>query len=102
MRCRDESTFVGDVARRRVRWIRALLGACKAWGVVAVNLPRLRELLKAWQDGSIREAELLELRDALPEVLDLALTGENFIEALKKLRECDAKVPIIPHRYPSL
>ena len=37
-----------------------------------MNLPRLRELLKAWQDGSIREAELLELRDALPEVIEAA------------------------------
>lgn len=34
-----------------------------------MNIPRLRELVKAWHDGSIREAELHELRDALPEVL---------------------------------
>lgn len=35
-----------------------------------MNLPRLRELVKAWQDGSIRVDELTELRDALPEVFD--------------------------------
>lgn len=34
-----------------------------------MNLVRLRELLAAWQSGAIREAELNELRDALPEVL---------------------------------
>lgn len=46
-----------------------------------MNLPRLRALLAAWQDGSIREAELAELRDALPEVLEVLakLLGRNFI-----------------------
>jgi hypothetical protein len=46
-----------------------------------MNLPRLRELLKAWQDGSIREAELLELRDALPEVIAVLgkLLGRDFV-----------------------
>lgn len=62
-----------------------------------MNLPRLRELLAAWQDGTIREAELLELRDALPKVLDLAETGQNFVEAVKTLQE--AKVPITSDRH---
>lgn len=35
-----------------------------------MNIPRLRELHAAWKGGSIREAELAELRNALPEVLD--------------------------------
>lgn len=58
-----------------------------------MNLPRLRELVKAWQDGTIREAELCELRDALPEVLDLAETGQNFVEAVRTL------VPITSDRH---
>jgi hypothetical protein len=37
-----------------------------------MNLPELRTLLATWQDGSIREAELVELRDALPEVFEAA------------------------------
>ena len=35
-----------------------------------MNLPRLRELVKAGQEGSIRPDELQELFAALPEVLD--------------------------------
>ena len=34
-----------------------------------MNLPRLRELHAAWRDGSIRAAELTELRDMLPDVM---------------------------------
>lgn len=37
-----------------------------------MNLPRLRELYAAWCDGSIRAAELAELRDMLPEVIEAA------------------------------
>lgn len=46
-----------------------------------MNLPRLRTLLAAWLDGSIQEAELLELRDALPEVLGVLgkLLGRGFV-----------------------
>lgn len=33
-----------------------------------MNLPRLRELVKAGKDGSIRSEELKELFEALPEV----------------------------------
>jgi hypothetical protein len=46
-----------------------------------MNLPRLRELLKAWQDGSIQEADLRELRDALPEVFMVLgkLLGRDFV-----------------------
>lgn len=46
-----------------------------------MNLPRLRELAKAWQDGTIREVELAEIRDVLPEVLEVLakLLGRNFI-----------------------
>jgi len=46
-----------------------------------MNFPRLRELFAAWQDGSIREAELLELRDALPEVLNKASKWQRYCEA---------------------
>ena len=37
-----------------------------------MNLSRLRELHAAWRDGSIRAAELAELRDMLPEVIEAA------------------------------
>jgi hypothetical protein len=47
-----------------------------------MNLPRLRELLKAWQDGSIREAELLELRDALPPLLKRMDDADNTIRSM--------------------
>jgi hypothetical protein len=47
-----------------------------------MNLPRLRELLKAWQDGSIREAELLELRDALPEVLARVNAADDLLRTV--------------------
>jgi hypothetical protein len=54
-----------------------------------MNLPRLRELLKAWQDGSIREAELLELRDALPEVLahhdDMLRTARSIVDEFDRM-----------------
>lgn len=36
-----------------------------------MNLPRLRELLASWQDGSIRDAELREHRVRAQQVLDL-------------------------------
>jgi hypothetical protein len=47
-----------------------------------MNLPRLRELLKAWQDGSIREAELLELRDALPKVLARVNAADDLLRTV--------------------
>ena len=51
-----------------------------------MTLPRLRELLAAWQDGTIREAELRELRDALPSVFrrceDLLPLTEEYINGL--------------------
>jgi ATP:corrinoid adenosyltransferase len=59
-----------------------------------MNIHRLRELIAAGKAGSIRPEELKELFEALPDVLDLALTGENFIEALKKLQECADAVPL--------
>jgi hypothetical protein len=37
-----------------------------------MNLPRLRELVKAGQEGKIRPEELQELFAALPEVLERA------------------------------
>jgi hypothetical protein len=52
-----------------------------------MNLPRLRELLKTWQDGSIREAELLELRDALQRILADAEAWRNGMALLDELRE---------------
>ena len=47
-----------------------------------MNLPRLRALLAAWQDGSIRTDELTELRDMLPEVIN---TLEDAKELLRRL-----------------
>jgi hypothetical protein len=53
-----------------------------------MNLPRLRELLKAWQCGSIQEAELLELRDALPEVLAKFDRFALVVQAEDELQKC--------------
>lgn len=71
-----------------------------------MNLPRLRELVKAWQDGSIREAELHELRDALPEVFEeldaaLYLLGESDAKRFRLMKR-NGELETIAGRYEAL
>ena len=47
-----------------------------------MNLPRLRELHAAWCNGSIRTAELTELRDMLPKVLDSLGNAKELLRRL--------------------
>jgi hypothetical protein len=55
-----------------------------------MNLPRLRELAKAGQDGSIRPEELKELLEVLPEVIETLgkLLGRNFVSPKRSLTMC--------------
>jgi hypothetical protein len=53
-----------------------------------MNLPRIRELLEAWNAGAAREADLAELRGLLPATLE-ALTLPADVEAF--VAEAEAK-----------
>lgn len=61
-----------------------------------MNLPRLRELHKMLVDGSMRDAERDELRDMLPEVIEMAEKGEAFVGALRSMQESHDHRPPVP------
>ena len=48
-----------------------------------MNLPRLRELHAAWRNGSIRADELTELRDMLPEMIEVLAYASDVTAAAR-------------------
>lgn len=74
-----------------------------------MNLSRLRTLLAAWQDGLIREAELVKLRDALPnviaakerpsDVIAVARTAVEYADRLSGLAPAESDIEDAAYDY---